>query len=323
MSQRLSREAGWYPDAIGNADAFRWWDGTQWTAAVADTLWAPEPENPQPYHRPQQPVVPAPVAPRVVELEDEPPPYRKPLLIGAMSMVLAAGLFTGGVWLFGTGGGDDPAGQSEAGTAQDRQDHSASRARSEPGASPDGERDREKDPDSDQQTDTAKGAGLPVFPEPGEDWVTGHGVVPHSQVRRLITEKQYNGEDDWGAIIVSGELPQGVTRAEELSRTAKDVGEWFGEVAFGVDRSPSIEVVQEGPTLLAQRPAYQIEFEIDYEIEGLKADRDRTTVAVVDLGPKTRPGVFISSVPDTHPELEKVADRALSRTTLSSSESTD
>lgn len=95
---------GWYPDPSGQPKKFRWWDGTQWTEALTETLWASEPRHAPPVaHIDARPggnpasanalgdamTRGGPASPpAVVEIDDDQPGSRRGLLIGVLVSVM-------------------------------------------------------------------------------------------------------------------------------------------------------------------------------------------------------------------------------------------
>lgn len=304
---QASTTPGWYPDPFGETSNFRWWNGTGWTVAVADTLWAPEPADPAPYTPARTPVMPSDPMPLTLEAEDLESPRRRGLWITAIALAAVLVVSAGVVWL---GSGQRTSAESDTPTAGGQQ-APAGRATND-----------------DEQGDGGSGGGhggggddaggrgggpeesIPsgplTFRSPGPAWQVAGTWVLRENLRRehgmvATTEPEYEPGHSWQATIVAGDLPEAISTDGAMEKVAKRAARWFVRTEWNTE--PSAEPTAGRAIRVDGRPAWELTTEVAYDIDGVRATHDEVEIVVIDYGPDEEYGLVIASVPNTDQQL--------------------
>lgn len=313
------KRAGWYPDPSGLTKKFRWWDGERWTVAVAETLWANEPTNPQPYappppgrHAADLPP-PGPTLPTIVEIEGlDDSRARRRLIIGVIAAVVVLGAAaTVTAVLLSRNGGTTPV----AGRTSPAASASPTPAES-PSPSPTQSPTTEPTPTATTTTSpTAEpNGGRLAFSPPSQQWRAATGPVlrqdlGNQQALFLNTEELWDGKQNWTALIVAGDLPASAKATGDLPARTMAVARWYLRTEW--NSPPSSGPANGKSLLLGGNPAYRVRTQVAYNFKGLKSKHDNIDIVLIDYGPDRANGLFIASIPETHPHLSKDVDSAV------------
>lgn len=333
--------AGWYRDPSGLPDAYRWWDGSQWTTGLTTNQDAPPPTDAAPVRPPappaqeeqqtqqqppanRPPIPPPPGAPGpgyvppppwavqqrgpltdVVEVAPSATSNKRKALIAAIAVVCVALLGVGGYFILTNSGERTPAAAPSPPPAGEEQ-------------SPDADPPPQGEPDpSDQPTVEPPGEGQPspdpteqapdqprlTYTPPGGKWFDSplaSEALPFGTAQNLVTEDNYRGEQDWVALISAGYSQPGWYDDDDLAGTAKRAAAWFADTNFG-EFPVNRKQLSAKPVKVDGHDAYELKERFSYTIENLKAKSEDVTIVVVDLGLTEAGGVFLASLPDTHP----------------------
>jgi Protein of unknown function (DUF2510) len=329
--------AGWYRDPSGLPDAYRWWDGSQWTTSLTTNPDAPEPtsqeparpptppqeqphEQPreQPFTRPagQPSVPPPPGAPGPGYVP--PPPWaaqrtgqptdvldvapasmtnRRKAVIAAIAVVCVALLGAGGYFMLTNSGRTPAASPTPPQVGEQTPDPEGP-----PSAEPEPEPEPEPSsppPDAPRLTYTPPGGKWQDNPDAADAFPFGMG-------QSIVTEENYEGQQDWVAVVSAGYSQPGWYVDGDLAGSAKRIATWFATSNFA-----GFEVGRRQVSGKAVKvdglDAYELEEEFTYAIPNLKAKSEAVTIVVVDLGLNEAGGVFLASLPDTNKATDAAA----------------
>lgn len=182
---------GWYPDPAGTPESYRWWDGHQWTNALGSSPNAPAPAESPP-----------------VELDA--PRRRSAARIAIawvviVALVLSAGAGVG-LWLWG-----DSTGRTDAGRTAPPQAGSAG------AASPSGPRGQLEES---SRTATIGAVSMQLPDEPYKlhaDPISIPGVFDVAFVAEAEVHREYDGDNDWQAMVALAKLDPDLVTGTELS----------------------------------------------------------------------------------------------------------
>jgi hypothetical protein len=124
-----------------------------------------------------------------------------------------------------------------------------------------------------------------------------------------VTEPNYRDGHDWLALAAVGPASPELYDRNDLAASAQEIATWFADNNF-VGAEITSETRSRTPFEVDGRKAYLLEQHLSYHIEGLRSTGETVYVAVVDLG-NGQGGMFIGSVPDTHPQLVKDVQDAI------------
>jgi hypothetical protein len=116
-----------------------------------------------------------------------------------------------------------------------------------------------------------------------------------------VTEPNYRPGHTWLALAAAGTASSEWYDANDLAASAEKAAAWFAENSF-VGAKVTRETRSRTPFEVDGRKAHLLEQHLSYQIEGLRSTGETVYIAIVDLG-DGRGGMFIGSVPDTHPQL--------------------
>jgi hypothetical protein len=127
----------------------------------------------------------------------------------------------------------------------------------------------------------------------------------------IVTEPNYDGNgSNYHATILSGHVPAAVNDGMVLDlhcvgdQIAADV-----RVSF-YPKGNQLEQLDAKDLTLGGRPARLLKFRLHFDQPGLRAKSELVSIALVDLG-KPDAAILYVSIPDTHRELDYVADDVL------------
>lgn len=251
---------------------------------------------------------------------------RTPLII-VLASIVVVGLLAGGAYFlfFRSGDEEQTANASSTSDSDDSEqapdepgpDHEAEPEPDDP-QPPDDEpapdEDREQ-PDGEEPDDNAPapnpdpnaGPAL-TYDSLGGGWEQAElSLFPTETGQRVLTEPEYAPGKDWQAIIAAGRArPEWVVPGDPKA-TANRTSEWFAADGFG-DADVTPETTDEGPLEIDGYDAYVLEQHFAYSLPNLKAKGETVYIVAVDFGDTA--GLFVASIPDTHPELVEDADVA-------------
>ncbi len=319
----MSANPGWYPDPGGGQGLFRYWDGKAWSAATSPNPSAPPPsqglvgagtpqQGGQPYGQGGQPYgeggQPAygqstygqdygsSAYANYQELEKKKSPVGwwiagAALVIGIIIVgVIAIRAVTGGDT--GTTGGP---------VAQPSQD--VCPAASTPTA----------EPSADHPADGRVHGGPVSYPILGPPWEPPQppsNPVPFGsdvQNQWVLDQPNYDGQNNWVASILVGELQAGdgfFTPEQGSQIVVKCIlGAFYGDNPVNSNVKVNKKITIDG------HDAWLVESQLTFDIVGLKAKGELLIVAIVSAG--NRSGLYYASIPDTKPELVQPARDAL------------
>lgn len=313
------KRAGWYPDPSGLTKKFRWWDGERWTVAVADTLWANDPADAQPYAPPPPgrhlaDVPPSgPTLPTVVEVEDlYDGSRRRRLIIGVIAIVVVLGAAATGaaIWLSRSGGTTPVAhSTSPAATAAETPSQTPS-----PSPTPTAESPTPTPTPTVTTPPATPAGGHLAFTPPSQQWRSAAGPVlrqdlGNQQAIFLNTEELWDGKHNWTALLVAGDLPADAKATGDLPAKTVAVAKWYLKTEW--NSPPSSGPGNGKALLLGGHQAYRVRTQVAYNFKGLKSKHDNIDIVLIDYGPDRANGLFIASIPETHPQLSKDVDSAI------------
>ena len=150
-----------------------------------------------------------------------------------------------------------------------------------------------------------------VFEPLGGEWKKSPrlGLLSDGYAETQVTQADFDGRNDWIAVVTAGSAPPVAAGRSGLDRQAEAVASWFRGVGFAPMRVNVEEVDNEAVTVDG-RPAHLLVQRVDYDNPSLRSRSDLVTVVVVDMGEQNPPGVFLASVPNTHQKLTVDVDNA-------------
>lgn len=139
-------------------------------------------------------------------------------------------------------------------------------------------------------------------------------AVGADAAQTAVTEPDYQPGQNWVALAASGLASSEWYDADDLAASAEKAAEWFAKHNF-VGAELTRETRSRTPFEVDGKKAHLLEQHFSYQIEGLRAQGETVYIAVVDLG-DGKGGVFIGSVPDTHPKLVRDVQKAIESLTV-------
>jgi hypothetical protein len=154
-------------------------------------------------------------------------------------------------------------------------------------------------PDQPRLTYTPPGGKWQDNPDAGD-------VLPFGMGQSIVTEENYQGEQDWVAVVSAGYSQPGWYADGDLAGSAKRIATWFATSNFGGFDVGRKEISGKA-VKVDGRDAYELKEEFSYAIPNLKAKSEAVTIVVVDLGLNEAGGVFLASLPDTNEAADAAA----------------
>lgn len=245
---------------------------------------------------------------------------RTPLII-VLVIIVVVGLLGGGTYLlfFRDGGEEDSsANASSTSEAEDTEEapDDTEPTPEEPSEAEPPDEEGEQPPDEGEQPPEDAPAPNPdptvgpllAYESLGNSWEpTQVNLFPMPTAERVLTEPDYIEGSDWQALIAAGKArPEWVVPGDP-KQTATRAAEWFATDGFGpAEVTP--ETTGEEPLTIDGYDAYVLEQHFAFSIPELEAKGETVYILAVDFGETA--GLFIASIPDTHPDLVADADRA-------------
>jgi hypothetical protein len=124
-----------------------------------------------------------------------------------------------------------------------------------------------------------------------------------------VTERQYNGQSDWLAMVACGMAAPEWYDPSDLAASADQAAEWFAAEGF-TGAHVTRQTRTSKPITVDGHRGHLLEQQFSYRIEGLDSRGESVFVVVVDLGDGNG-GVFLASVPETNPDLVPDVRRAI------------
>jgi hypothetical protein len=139
-------------------------------------------------------------------------------------------------------------------------------------------------------------------------WSAGTLHVRYRVGQHFITENY--GAGGYHASILSGSVPATVNDALvlDLKCTGRQVAA-DARVSY-YPQPNTIETMREELTTLGGRPAWLTKFRLHFRVEGLQATSELVGIALVDVG-RPEAAVLYVSIPNTHPQYDRVVDEVL------------
>jgi hypothetical protein len=162
--------------------------------------------------------------------------------------------------------------------------------------------------------DTDAGISYRAYGEPWVAWTTvwnaGTLRVPYRVGQHFVTEPAYDGVNDYHATILSAAVP--AAHNDALAVDIECVGRQVAADARAeyYPQPNRLEVLRDGRTILAGRPAWVTVFRLHFERDGLRATDELAAVACVDVGRPTAAVLYVS-IPGTHRQFDWVVDDVL------------
>jgi hypothetical protein len=324
---RVSAQAGWYPDPGGVANLYRYWDGQAWSAATS-----PNPQSPPPAQGlvqglqggqqgggqqggpGQNPYGQQGSYGQNAYGQGQPGAYasfqnaqqrRSPIGWWIAAAALLVVIIVVGVIAVRAIGGST--GTTGGGTTQPSQDvcptTSAEPSTEQPSADP---------------NDGRVHGGPISYPQLGAPWSapTDDNRVPFGRdVQKQMVDDQSNYDGNgssWVASILVAELMAGdgfYTPEQGAQIVVRCIlGKFYG------DNPVTSDVKVNKATTVDGREAWLVESQLSFDIPGLVAKSELLIVTVVNAGATS--GLYYASIPDTKPELVKPAREALAALTV-------
>lgn len=288
----MSATPGWYPDPGGQQGMFRYWDGSQWSAALS-----PTPQAAAPTSTLGQPGIPANSAVVGLGASDAPGRSGKGWLIAAIAIAvvlvvvvafIVRAVSTGGL----TGGNDRPGGQSSRPICPP-EDFSPN--------TPNGTRDGR-----------VYGGKLsyPQLPPPWSQ-PSQENRVPFGRdvwTQSILVER-YTETSSWVASVLVGELNagDGFFSPEEGSDIVMTciVGAFYGDAHVERDDRVNRAMTVDG------HDAWIIESYLSFSLPNLQTNSELAIVVIVETGPGTS-SLYYASIPlNTAGQWEQPARQAM------------
>ena len=285
----MSSPAGWYPDPGGQRGAFRYWNGSTWSAQLSSTASAPPPLS-------SGLGQPSSSAPQFGQAGYQPgtsyaQQTRKRRIgpwIGIAAGVLVIALLVYVVFQFASQGALASGGASAGGnsTTNPCPENTASLA---------------------PVTHTADGrvhGGLLSYPRLGSPW-----SAPMTDIRvpfgrdvseqEVVIEPNYDGKDSWVASVLVAELAAGdgffSPQAGSEIVVKCLIGAFYGNAVVG--RSDTVNKA----TTLDGKDAWLVETHLTFSITGLQTKGETAIVLIVATSTDTS-SLYYASIPDTSPQ---------------------
>ena len=312
---RVSAQAGWYPDPGGVANLYRYWDGQAWSAATSPNPQAPPPAQglvqglqgggQQPYGQ------------QNAYGQGQPGAYanfqtaqQKKSPIGwwiAAAALLVVIVVVGVIAVRAIGGSSGTTGPGPGQSSQDVcPTYSAEPSTGQPSADP---------------NDGRVHGGPISYPRLGAPWEAPDSTddrVPFGRdvQKQMVTDQaNYDGKNhSWVASILVAELMAGdgfYTPEQGAQIVVRCIlGKFYGD-------NPVTSNVQVNKAITVDgHEAWLVESQLSFDIPGLITKGELLIVTVVSAGPTS--GLYYASIPDTQPELVKPARDTLAALTVDS-----
>jgi hypothetical protein len=231
---------------------------------------------------------------------------------GAAGVVLVAGVVT--VLVLVLSGNPDPLRRNTAAPA----DSGPPLAQKCPPPAPAAEPPQATDPGpalaGPRTVDTDAGISYRAYGEPWVPWTTvwnaGTLQVPYRVGQHFVTEPAYDGVNDYHATILSAAVP--AAHNDALAVDIECVGRQVAADARAeyYPQPNRLEVLRDGRTVLAGRPAWVTVFRLHFQRDGLQATDELAAVACLDVGRPTAAVLYVS-IPGTHRQFDWVVDDVL------------
>lgn len=285
----MSAPPGWYPDPGGQAELYRFWDGSSWSATTS-----PNPASPPPGTSVPESGGAARYATRAESLAPRRSGARWYLAAAALLVVIVV---VAAVALRNVGGDGPlptptPAGPSSVNTCPDAV---------LPTASPPA-----------QAGDRVTSGRLSYprlaapFTAPGWDRRVPFGRDVQNQ--DAVVEVSGNGQTTWVAAVVIARLlaGDGFFGPEQGAQVVADcvVARFYGDAPVQRDDKRNTAITVDG------HQAWTIESHLSFQLPDVKTTGETMILVVVDTG-AGEAGLFYGSIPDTSPQFMKPAREAL------------
>jgi hypothetical protein len=165
-----------------------------------------------------------------------------------------------------------------------------------------------------RSVDTDAGISYRAYGEPWVAWTTvwnaGTLQVPYKVGQHFVTEPAYDGVNDYHATILSAAVP--AAHNDALAVDIECVGRQVSADARAeyYPQPNRLDVLRDGRTVLAGRPAWVTVFRLHFERDGLRATDELAAVACLDVGRPTAAVLYVS-IPGTHRQFDWVVDDVL------------
>nr|WP_281370112.1 DUF2510 domain-containing protein [Naumannella cuiyingiana] len=312
---RVSGQAGWYPDPGGQRGMFRYWNGSAWSHELSPDPGAPPPGRGAPAGPPpaqrgafpgqQQPGQPQPGQPMPGRAPTAYPVQRPRsgvlwwVLGGGLILVLiiAGAFILPGLFGFreqpGLPGGPEPDIPTPTSVCPPFPSEAPTQAP--------------------QPNDGRVHAGNMSYPTLGSPWSSPapDNRVPFgrdTQYQSVTIEANYDGMSSWVASVLIAELAagDGFFSPEQGSEIVVNciVGSFYGDAEVTRD-----DQVNEARTVDG-RDAWLVESQLSFDIPNLKTKGERLIVLIVKTTDTTS-ALYYASIPDTSPELLEPARQTM------------
>lgn len=299
----MSSPAGWYPDPGGQRGAFRYWNGSTWSAQLSSSQTAPPPSGGL-----GQPTSNAPQFGQYgyqPGMGYAPQPEKKRnvgLWIGILVGVLVVALIGYGVFRLASQGSLTPTGGTAGGnsTAKVCPVNNQSLA-----------------PIIHTKDGRVHG-GMLSFPQLGSPWEapSPDNRVPFGRdvmVQNAMVESAYNGTNSWVASVLVGELAagDGFFSPQEGSEIVVKclIGAFYANAV--VTRDDKVNKA----TTVGGKDAWLVETHLTFDIPKLKTKGETAIVLIVATSADAS-SLFYASIPDTSPQFMQPARDSMAALTV-------
>lgn len=169
-------------------------------------------------------------------------------------------------------------------------------------------------PPGPRTVDADSGISYRAYGEPWVPWTTvwnaGTLQVPYKVGQHFVTEPAYDGVNDYHATILSAAVP--AAHNDALAVDIECVGRQVAADARAeyYPQPNRMDVLRDGRTVLAGRPAWLSVFRLHFERDGLQATDELAAVTCLDVGRPTAAVLYVS-IPGTHRQFDWVVDDVL------------
>ncbi|MEV4757747.1 hypothetical protein AB0J86_21895 [Micromonospora sp. NPDC049559] len=162
--------------------------------------------------------------------------------------------------------------------------------------------------------DEEAGISYRAYGAPWQPWTTvwsaGTLEVPYKVGQHFVTEPEYDGFSDYHASILSAAVP--AANNDALALDIECVGRQVAaDVRAEYYPQPNRqEVLRDGRSTLAGRPAWVTVFRLHFDVPQLRAKDELVGLACIDVGRPTAAILYVS-IPGTHRQFDHVVDEVL------------